>query len=180
MNRLLTDVQGKDEANMIETLAIRTMAKACYTMKNIGHYGLAFSYYTHFTSPIRRYADVMVHRLLNNYLNDKNDVSLEKIENLCKHASEQEIKATRAERESIKYMQAKFMNERVGMTFEGIISGVTNFGIFVEVTNTACEGLVKIKDIPGDYYFYDEVNYCLRGTNTGGGVSIRRCCKSKS
>ena len=166
MNRLLADVQGKDEANMIETLAIRTMAKACYTMKNIGHYGLAFSYYTHFTSPIRRYADVMVHRLLNKYLNDKNDASLEKIEKLCKHASEQEIKATKAERESVKYMQAKFMNERVGMTFEGIISGVTNFGIFVEVTNTACEGLIRIKDIPGDYYYYDEVNYCLKGTNT--------------
>ena len=179
MNRLLTDVQGKDEANMIETLAIRTMAKACYTMKNIGHYGLAFSYYTHFTSPIRRYADVMVHRLLNNYLNDKNDVSLEKIENLCKHASEQEIKATRAERESIKYMQAKFMNERVGMTFEGIISGVTNFGIFVEVTNTACEGLVKIKDIPGDYYFFDEVNYCLKGTNTGGVYQLGDVVKVK-
>lgn len=167
MNRLLADIQGKDEANMIETLAIRTMAKACYTMENIGHYGLAFSYYTHFTSPIRRYADVMVHRLLNKYLNDKNDASLETIEKLCKHASEQEIKATRAERESIKYMQAKFMHERVGMTFEGIISGVTNFGIFVEVTNTACEGLIKVKDIPGDYYFYDEVNYCLKGTNTG-------------
>lgn len=167
MNKLLADIQGKDEANMIETLAIRTMAKASYTIENIGHYGLAFTYYTHFTSPIRRYADIMVHRLLNKYLINENVSSLEKIEKLCKHASEQEIKATRAERESIKYMQAKFMHDKVGITFEGIISGVTNFGVFVEVKNTGCEGLIKVKDIPGDYYFYDEVNYCLKGTNTG-------------
>lgn len=167
MNEVLGDVHGKEEANMIETLAIRTMAKASYTTKNIGHYGLAFSYYSHFTSPIRRYPDIIVHRLLQNYLNKGKAVDSGFIELLCKHSSQQEIKATKAERESIKYMQAKYMSERVGMTFEGIISAVTDFGMFIEVTNTGCEGLIKMRDIPGDYYLFDEDNYCLEGTNTG-------------
>lgn len=167
MNTVLADVHGKEEANMIETLAIRTMAKASYTTDNIGHYGLAFDYYSHFTSPIRRYPDVIVHRLLQYYLDNNNTTDKDAIETMCKHASQQEIKATKAERDSIKYMQAKYMQERVGMVFEGIISGVTDFGMFVAVTNTACEGLIKMRDIAGDYYFFDEKNYCLEGTNTG-------------
>ena len=167
MNQVLADVHGKEEANMIETLAIRTMAKASYTTENIGHYGLAFTHYSHFTSPIRRYPDVIVHRLLQHYLNKGKGVDKERIEQLCKHASQQEIKATKAERESIKYMQAKYMSERIGITFEGIISSVTDFGMFVVITNTGCEGLIKISDIPNDYYFFDEDNYCLEGTNTG-------------
>ena len=167
MNQVLADVHGKEEANMIETLAIRTMAKASYTTENIGHYGLAFTHYSHFTSPIRRYPDIIVHRLLQHYLNKGKGVYKDKIEQLCKHASQQEIKATNAERDSIKYMQAKYMSEKIGITFEGIISSVTDFGMFVEVTNTGCEGLIKIRDIPNDYYFYDADNYCLEGTNTG-------------
>ena len=167
MNQVLADIHGKEEANMIETLAIRTMAKASYTTKNIGHYGLAFTHYSHFTSPIRRYPDIIVHRLLQHYLNKGKDADKERIEKLCKHASEQEIKATKAERDSIKYMQAKYMSEKIGVTFEGIISSVTDFGMFIEVKNTGCEGLIKIRNIPNDYYFFDEDNYCLEGTNTG-------------
>ena len=167
INKVLGDLHGKEEANMIETLAIRTMAKASYTSENIGHYGLAFTHYSHFTSPIRRYPDIIVHRLLQHYLNKGKSADKERIEQLCKHASQQEIKATKAERDSVKYMQAKYMSERIGVTFEGIISSVTDFGMFVEITNTGCEGLIKIRDIPNDYYFFDEDNYCLEGTNTG-------------
>jgi len=167
MNQILTDVQGTKEQDMIGTLAIRTMAKASYTTENIGHYGLAFDYYSHFTSPIRRYPDIMVHRLLQHYLDDGKAVNKAPIEELCKHSLEMEIKATKAERDSIKYMQAKYMKEHIGSTFEGIISGVTDFGMFVEVVNTGCEGLIRMRDIPGDYYHYDEDNYCLEGRKSG-------------
>ena len=167
MNQILTDVQGTKEQDMIGTLAIRTMAKASYTTENIGHYGLAFDYYSHFTSPIRRYPDIMVHRLLQHYLDDGKAVNKAPIEELCKHSLEMEIKATKAERDSIKYMQAKYMKDYIGSTFEGIISGVTDFGMFVEVVNTGCEGLIRMRDIPGDYYHYDEDNYCLEGRKSG-------------
>ena len=166
MNSLLKEVKGKDESNMIETLAIRTMAKAVYTTENIGHYGLAFNHYTHFTSPIRRYPDVMVHRLMFHYLNNGKDQKTKEIENQCKHSSEREIIAAKAERSSIKYMQAKYMSSKIGETFEGIISGVTDFGIFVEVSETACEGLIRMRDIPGDFYTFKEKDYCIQGHNT--------------
>lgn len=166
MNSLLKEVKGKDESNMIETLAIRTMAKAVYTTENIGHYGLAFNHYTHFTSPIRRYPDVMVHRLMFHYLNNGKDQKTKEIENQCKHSSEREIIAAKAERSSIKYMQAKYMSSKIGENFEGIISGVTDFGIFVEVSETACEGLIRMRDIPGDFYTFKEKDYCIQGHNT--------------
>jgi ribonuclease R len=166
MNKLLKEVQGKDESNMIETLAIRTMAKAVYTTENIGHYGLAFNHYTHFTSPIRRYPDVMVHRLLFYYLNKGSASKSATIENQCKHSSEREIIASKAERASIKYMQAKYMSSKIGEMFDGIVSGVTDFGIFVEVHNTGCEGLIRMRDIPGDFYTFKEADYCVQGHNT--------------
>ena len=172
MNKILMDVKGKDEASMIETLSIRTMAKAIYSTENIGHYGLAFNHYTHFTSPIRRYPDVMVHRLLFKYLNDKSRVNKEEIEKLCKHSSEMEIIASRAERDSIKYMQAVYISKFVGEKLEGIVSGVTDFGIFIEVSNTSCEGLIRLKDIQGDFYKYDEKNYCIRGSKGGNTYRI--------
>ena len=166
MNSLLKEVQGKDESNMIETLAIRTMAKAVYTTENIGHYGLAFNHYTHFTSPIRRYPDVMVHRLLFHYLNKGAASKSATIESQCKHSSEREIIASKAERASIKYMQAKYMSSKIGEIFDGIVSGVTDFGIFVEVNNTGCEGLIRMRDIPGDFYTFKEADYCAQGHNT--------------
>jgi len=151
---------------MIETLSIRTMSKSIYSTDNIGHYGLAFNHYTHFTSPIRRYPDVLVHRLLFQYLNNNTKVNKEKIEKLCKHSSEMEIIASKAERDSIKYMQAVYISKFIGEELEGIVSGVTDFGIFVEVANTTCEGLIRLKDIQGDFYTYDEKNYCVKGSQT--------------
>lgn len=179
MNKVLKDVQGTQEANMIETLSIRTMAKAVYTTENIGHYGLAFNHYTHFTSPIRRYPDVMVHRLLQHYLDGGKSFNKTKIEKQCKHSSEMEIIASKAERDSIKYMQTKYISQFVGHTFDGIISGVTDFGIFVEVKNTACEGLIRLKNIPGDFYIYDEKNYCVYGSQTKRTLTLGDLLKVK-
>ena len=163
MNTILDEVKGKEEANMIETLTIRTMAKATYTTENIGHYGLAFNYYSHFTSPIRRYPDILVHRLLHHYLEGEIKANVDQLEKLCQHASEMEIIASKAERDSIKYMQAKFISKYVGSTFEGIVSGMTDYALFIEVENTSCEGLVRLRDIPHDYYYYDESNFCVKG-----------------
>jgi ribonuclease R len=166
LNKLLEEIQGKREEGMLETLAIRTMAKAEYSTENIGHYGLAFDYYSHFTSPIRRYPDVMVHRLLHKYLEEgENSANANKYEALCKHSSEMERKAAEAERESVKYYQVLYMKDHVGEEFDGVISGVTEWGIYVELTESKCEGMVRLRDIEGDYYFFDEANHRIMGHN---------------
>jgi ribonuclease R len=166
LNKLLSDVHGKAESNMVETLAIRTMSKAEYTTQNIGHYGLAFDYYSHFTSPIRRYPDVMTHRLLQHYLDGGNSPSAAIYEEKCKHSSEMEYLASRAERDSIKYMQVKYMQDHKNQEFEGVISGVTEWGIYVEIKENKCEGMVRIRDIKSDYFIFDEKQYAIVGQST--------------
>jgi ribonuclease R/exosome complex exonuclease DIS3/RRP44 len=166
LNQLLSDVNGKAESNMIETLTIRTMSKAVYTTQNIGHYGLAFDYYSHFTSPIRRYPDVMTHRLLQHYLDDGNTPKQEVYEEKCKHSSKREELASKAERDSIKYMQVKYMQDHKDEIFTGVISGVTEWGIYVEITKNKCEGMVRIRDIKNDYYIFDEDQYAIIGQST--------------
>ncbi len=163
INSLLDNVQGKPEENLIETVAIRAMQKARYSTENIGHYGLAFEYYTHFTSPIRRYPDMMVHRLLERYLAGGRSVIQKKYEDLCDHCSSMEQVAANAERASIKYKQVEFMQDKLGMVFDGVISGVTEWGLYVELNENKCEGLVPIRDLDDDYYEFDEKNYCLLG-----------------
>jgi ribonuclease R len=167
INELMEQIEGKGEQNVIETLAIRSMAKAEYSTKNIGHYGLAFDYYTHFTSPIRRYPDMMVHRLLERYLNEGKSANQKKFEDMCEHASDMEKLAEDAERASIKYKQVEFLQDKIGESFDGIISGVMEWGIFVELNDSKCEGLVHMRDLDDDFYIYDEKNYCIIGRNTG-------------
>lgn len=165
LNNLLNKVKGKSEQNVVETLAIRSMAKAEYSTRNIGHYGLAFEYYTHFTSPIRRYPDMMVHRLLDRYLSGGRSANEEKYEELCKHSSDMETRAANAERSSIKYKQVEFMQDHVGQIYPGVISGVTDWGIYVELENKI-EGMIPIAELDDDFYVFDEKNYALVGRHS--------------
>ena len=166
LNKLLQESNGEKEQQLIDTLAIRCMSKAVYTKDNIGHYGLAFDFYTHFTSPIRRYPDVLVHRLLDFYLNGKDNINLNSLEEACLHSSNREQLATKAERDSIKYMQVKFMEDKIGQSFDGVISGVTERGLFVEIIENKCEGLIRIIDLKEDYFVYDEKTHSLVGKRT--------------
>ncbi|MBK6640846.1 MAG: ribonuclease R [Bacteroidetes bacterium] len=167
LNQLMSDVRGKREQNVLEQLAIRTMAKAVYTTENIGHYGLAFDYYTHFTSPIRRYPDVLVHRLLDLYLHEGKSVDAKDYEEMCQHSTNMEIRASEAERASIKYKQVQYLQDKKGVVFDGLISGVTEWGFYVELTESKCEGLVRLRDIGNDFYELDEKNYCIIGHRSG-------------
>ncbi|MBQ8256571.1 MAG: ribonuclease R [Bacteroidaceae bacterium] len=180
MNNLLKDVHGTKEQNVIEQISLRTMQKARYSTENIGHYGLAFRYYTHFTSPIRRYPDLLVHRLLTRYLlQGARSVSLPKYEDFCDHCSAQEQVAANAERASIKYKQVEFMSERIGEEYDAVISGVTEWGIYAEINENKCEGMIPLRTLQGDYYEFDDANYCLVGRRThrrytiGDAVRIR-------
>ena len=166
LNKLLRQCKGKQEQNLIDTLALRSMSKAEYTTKNIGHYGLGFDYYTHFTSPIRRYPDVLVHRILNSYLEDKQNTKQNTLEDACKHSSVKEQLATKAERDSIKHMQVVFMQNKIGEEYDGVISGITERGIYVEIIENKCEGMIRLKDMKGDFYIYNIEEHSIFGRNT--------------
>lgn len=163
LNQLMKDVRGKKEQNVLEQLAIRTMSKAVYTTENIGHYGLSFDFYTHFTSPIRRYPDVLVHRLLDHYMKGGKSVNQKEYEQMCQHSTDMEIKSSEAERASVKYKQVQYLQDKKSEVFNGIISGVTEWGFYVELIDNKCEGLVRLRDIGNDFYELDEKNYCIIG-----------------
>ncbi len=167
LNRMLQEVKGRGEENLLTTLTLRCMAKAVYSVNNIGHYGLCFDYYTHFTSPIRRYPDMLVHRLLAKYLDGGRSVNLDKLDEECEHSSKMEQVAVQAERASIKYKQVEYMSTRIGEEYAGVITGVTEWGLYVELTENMCEGLIPVRDLANDYYVLDERNYRLVGERTG-------------
>lgn len=167
INKLLMDVKEKKEQSMIELLTVRSMPKAIYTTKNSGHYGLGFDYYTHFTSPIRRYPDVMVHRLLDAKLGNTTYLKADELEQLCKHSSEMEKLAAEAERASVKYKQVEFLGDKIGQEFKAIVSGVTEYGIFAEIVENKCEGMIRVRDMKDDQYSFDAENYRMVGRRTG-------------
>jgi ribonuclease R len=172
LNNLIEDIEGKPEQDVLQKLAIRTMAKAKYTTEAKGHFGLAFQHYSHFTSPIRRYPDVMVHRLLAHYLDNGQSLAKDEFEEMCIHSSEREKRAADAERASIKYKQVEFMEGMEDQEFEGIVSGVTEWGIYVELVKTKCEGMVRLSDMRDDYYEFDEENYRVVGKRSKNAITL--------
>ena len=172
LNKLFIDVNGKSMEKLVETVALRAMAKARYSTFNIGHYGLAFDYYTHFTSPIRRYPDLMVHRLLTAYEHGAKSANKQKYEEYCDHSSEMEQLAANAERASIKYKQVEFLADKIGQEFDATITGVTEFGVYAEINENHCEGLVSLRFLGNETFDYDDRSYCLVGRKTGNKFTI--------
>jgi ribonuclease R len=172
INRLLKAIQGTEEEKLIKQFTIRSMAKAIYSTENIGHYGLAFEHYTHFTSPIRRYPDLLVHRAMAHYLGGGRHLDKEKLEVSCKHSSNMEKRASDAERASIRYKQAEYLLARIGETFEGTVSGLTSWGVYVELAGNHCEGMIGLRDLPGDHYKFDQDRYVVAGQRTGRKIRL--------